>query len=74
MRIVVRLILAAIILVAGWLVGSGIGILVGLGLDAASGEEPWVSNALLTLPLFGFIGILVGAALAARIFSGSGSN
>lgn len=74
MRIVVRLILAAIILVAGWLVGSGIGILVGLGLDAAAGEEAWVSSALLTLPLFGFIGILVGAALAARIFRGSGSN
>ncbi len=61
-----RIALVAASVFAGWLIGTNVGVLVGLAWDNASGYD-WVSNALLTIPLFGLAGMLAMLFIGLRL-------
>lgn len=53
--------------IASWLIGSAVGLLVGLAIDNAAPDEVFVSAAVGTIPLFGFVGMIAGAIVGARL-------
>ncbi|MDQ3690788.1 MAG: hypothetical protein M3406_12300 [Chloroflexota bacterium] len=61
MRLAVFVMLTVGTMVCGWFLGTEVGLLVGIGVDRVTAND-WVSNTLLTIPLFGFIGTVAGAA------------
>ena len=63
---IVRTLVAALSVVVGWLGGTEVGLLVGLAWDKATAND-FVSNALLTIPLFGLIGTAVMLAIGLRL-------
>lgn len=65
-RVAYRALLAVASVLVGWLAGSAVGTALGLGLDAATGED-WVSWIYLTVPVGGLTGILAGAAIGWRV-------
>ena len=67
MRPAIILMIGVAAAIAGCTIGSTVGLLVGVAIDNAAPNEVFVSAVLGTIPLFGFIGMIVGAVVGARL-------
>ena len=70
MKLAVRILLVMLSSIAGWLIGSGVGLVIVQAVIASNWErpvDPWVVNAALSLGWVGGIsGLLIGLHLTRR--------
>jgi hypothetical protein len=62
----VRLVMVAAAVVAGWLIGGGLGLLTGIAIDKLTANA-FVSGALATIPIGALLGSMAGTCLGVWI-------